>query len=181
MEHVWQRQSGSQLILYLKIQIIESQVTTREIPFAPLQQNIATLLLEPVTKNVPVKTLNISVIPPKEKENVEIYSISKDFDTDQNYKRWFEKSPLPFAPASEDRKKASTRYIVGKNESDTQIMIRVNSSFRNAYTSNSSGYIDFVYDGYEERSTSGGEVEVNEDLQSYKVLKFELRKVIAQL
>src|SRR5215207_6271241 len=149
MEHVWQRQSGSQLILYLKIQIIESQVTTREIPFAPLLQNIATLLLEPVTKNVPVKTLNISVIPSE--ENVEILSISKDFDTNQKYKRWFEKSPVPFAPASGDRKKASTRYIV------------------------------FVYDGYEERPTSGGEVEVNEDLQSYKVLKFELRKVIAQL
>ena len=71
MEHVWQRQSGFQLILYLKIQIIESQVTTREIPFAPLLRNIATLLLEPVTKNVPVKTLNIPVIPPK--ENVETF------------------------------------------------------------------------------------------------------------
>jgi hypothetical protein len=111
------------------------------------------------------------VIPSK--ENVEIFSISKDFDTNQTYKRWLEKSPLLLAPASDD-KKASTRYIVGNFAPDTQIMIRVNNSFWNAYTSNSSGYIDFVYDGYEERSTSGGGEEVaGADLQSYKVLEFE--------
>jgi hypothetical protein len=52
-------------------------------------------------------------------------------------------------------------------------MIRVNNSFWNAYTSNSSGYIDFVYDGYEERSVSEGGEEVDADLQSYRVLEFE--------
>jgi parallel beta-helix repeat protein len=131
----------------------------------------ATLLLEPVTKNALVNTLDMFVIPSK--ENVEIFSISKDFDTNQKYKRWFEKSPVLFASASEDKKKASTRYIVGSFAPDTQIIIRVNNSFWNAYTSNSSGYIDFVYDGYEERSTSEGELEVNGDLKSNKVLEFE--------
>src|SRR5215207_1433623 len=132
----------------------------------------ATLLLEPVTKNVPVDTLDMFVIPSK--ENVEIFFISKDFDTNEEYKRWLEKSPLLSASTSDD-KKDSTRYIVGNFAPDTQIMIRVNNSFWNAYTSNSSGYIDFVYDGYEERSTSGGGRggEVDADLQSYKVLEFE--------
>jgi parallel beta-helix repeat protein len=136
-----------------------------------VQSTNATLLLEPITKNALVNTLDMFVIPSK--ENVEILSISKDFDTNRKYKRWFEKSSALFASASEDKKTASTKYIVGNFAPDTQIMIRVNNSFWNAYTSNSSGYIDFVYDGYEERSTSGGELEVNEDLQSYKVLEFE--------
>ena len=105
-----------------------------------------------------------------------IHFLEDSLYLNQKYKRWYEKSPAPFAPTSEDRKMASTRYIVGNFKPDTQIMIRVNNSFWNAYTSNSSGYIDFVYDGYEERSTSGGEVEVNEDLQSYKVLKFEVEE-----
>jgi hypothetical protein len=98
---------------------------------------------------------------------------------------------LPLASAS-DGKKVSTRYIVGNFAPDTQIMIRVNNSFWNAYTSNSSGYIDFVYDGYAgggltsgtETGVEEGEGEVEEeeemegdiagaDLQSYRVLEFE--------
>ena len=145
-----------------------------------------TLLLEPVTKNVLVNTLNMFVIPSN--ENVEIFSISKDFETNQKYKRWLEKSPL-LLPSTSNDKKASTRYIVGNFAPDTQIMIRVNNSFWNAYTSNSSGYIDFLYDGYAGGLTSGigigvqGEgkrvEEVREgdaagaDLQSYRVLEFE--------
>ena len=136
----------------------------------------ATMLLEPVTKNVPVNTLNMFIIPSK--ENVEIYSISKDFDVNQKYKKWLEKSPLLLASASGDMQKTSTRYIVGNFAPDTQIMIRVNNSFWNAYTSNSSGYIDFVYDGYPDgiasRTGTGIEGEVaGEDLQSYRVLEFE--------
>ena len=136
----------------------------------------ATLLLEPVTKNVPVNTLNMFIIPSK--ENVEIYSISKDFDVNQKYKKWLEKSPLLLASASGDMQKTSTRYIVGNFAPDTQIMIRVNNSFWNAYTSNSSGYIDFVYDGYPDglasRTGTGIEGEVaGEDLPSYRVLEFE--------
>ena len=132
----------------------------------------ATLLIKPVTKNVPVNTLDMFVIPST--ENLEIFPISKDFDANQKYKRWLEKSPLISASASDDKNKTSTRYIIGDFAPDTQIMIRVNNSFWNAYTSNSSGYIEFVYDGHEETSTSGGgEGGVDADLQSYRVLEFE--------
>ena len=106
-------------------------------------------------------------------ENLEIFPISKDFESNQKYKRWLEKSPLILAPASDDKNKTSTKYIIGNFAPDTQIMIRVNNSFWNAYTSNSSGYIDFVYDGYEQTSTSGGAEGVDADLQSYRVLEFE--------
>jgi hypothetical protein len=128
-----------------------------------------TLLLEPITKNVPVNTLDMFVIPSY--GSVELFSISEDFDTNQKYKRWFEKSLGPLDLA-ENEKKAGTRYIVGTFAPDSQIMIRVNDSFWNAHTSNSSGYIDFIYDGYEERSTSK-ESEADEDLRSYTVLQFE--------
>ena len=105
---------------------------------------------------------------------IEIFSVSKDFDANQKNKRWLEKSSL--SSLMLDGKKTSTRYIVGNFAPNTQIMITVNNSFWNAYTSNSSGYIDFVYDGYESRSTSGGGgggEEVGVDLQSYRVLEFE--------
>jgi parallel beta-helix repeat protein len=138
----------------------------------------ATLLLEPVTKNVSVNTLDMFVIPSA--KNVEIFSVSKDFDVNQKYKRWLERSPLLLVSASDE--KASTRYIVGDFAPDTQIMIRVNNSFWSAYTSNSSGYIDFVYDGYAEELSSGAGVQeggeregevAGTDLQSYRVLEFE--------
>jgi len=155
----------------------DNRITTNnyneKVPVRAYSTN-ATMLLEPVTKNVPVNTLDMFIIPSK--ANVEIYSISKDFDVNQKYKKWLEKSPL--LPASDDKQKTSTRYIVGNFAPDTQIMIRVNSSFWNAYTSNSSGYIDFVYDGYPDGLASAtgtgieGEV-AGEDLQSYRVLEFE--------
>jgi parallel beta-helix repeat protein len=155
----------------------DNRITTNDynekVPVRAYSKN-ATMLLEPVTKNVPVNTLDMFIIPSK--ENVEIYSISKDFDVNQKYKKWLEKSPL--LPASDDKQKTSTRYIVGNFAPDTQIMIRVNSSFWNAYTSNSSGYIDFVYDGYPDGLASAtgtgieGEV-ASEDLQPYRVLEFE--------
>ncbi len=157
----------------------DNRITTndynKKVPVRAYSTN-ATMLLEPVTKNVPVNTLNMFIIPSK--ENVEIYSISKDFDVNQKYKKWLEKSPLLSALASGDMQKTSTRYIVGNFAPDTQIMIRVNNSFWNAYTSNSSGYIDFVYDGYPDglasRTGTGIEGEVaGEDLQSYRVLEFE--------
>ena len=155
----------------------DNRITTNnyneKVPVRAYSTN-ATMLLEPVTKNVPVNTLDMFIIPSK--ANVEIYSISKDFDVNQKYKKWLEKSPL--LPASDDKQKTSTRYIVGNFAPDTQIMIRVNSSFWNAYTSNGSGYIDFVYDGYPDGLASAtgtgieGEV-AGEDLQSYRVLEFE--------
>jgi hypothetical protein len=44
----------------------------------------------------------------------------------------------------------STKYIIGSFPPNTQITIRTNDTFWNAYTSNGSGYITFVYDGYGE-------------------------------
>jgi ABC-type phosphate transport system permease subunit len=38
--------------------------------------------------------------------------------------------------------------MIGGFEPNTQISINVNGSFWNAYTSNSSGYITFLYDRY---------------------------------
>lgn len=131
----------------------------------------ATLLIKPVTKNVPVNTLDMFVIPST--ENLEIFPLSKNFDANQTYKRWLEKAPLILASASNDKNKTSTRYIIGNFSPDTQIMIRVNNSFWNAYTSNSSGYIDFVYDGHEDTLTSGSGEGVDADSQSYRVLEFE--------
>jgi hypothetical protein len=128
----------------------------------------ATLLLEPVAKNVPVSTLDMFVIPSR--GNLEVFSISKDFETNQKYKRWLERSPLPLD--SVDRE-ASTRYIVGNFPPDTQIMISVNNSFWNAYTSNSTGYIDFLYDGYAEELSSEVQRIEGSDMRSYRILKFE--------
>lgn len=135
----------------------------------------ATLLLEPVAKNVPLSTLDMFVIPSK--ENLEVFSISKDFETNQKYKRWLERSPLPLDSVD---KKASTRYIVGNFPPDSQIVIKVNDSFWNAYTSNSTGYIDFLYDGYAEEISSevqrieGGEGDIaDSDLRPYRILEFE--------
>jgi parallel beta-helix repeat protein len=130
-----------------------------------------TLVIKPVTKNVPVNTLDMFVIPST--DNVKIFPVSKNFDADPKYKKWLEMSPLMLALASDDKRKTSTRYIVGNFVPDTQIMIRVNNSFWNAYTSNSSGYIDFVYDGYEGTSTSAAGEEGDADLQLYRVLEFE--------
>jgi hypothetical protein len=67
-----------------------------------------------------------------------------------------------------ENEKASTRYIIGSFPPYTQVEIRVNDSFWNAYTSNGSGYIDFVYDGYGEaiREALG-------DLPTYAIMEFE--------
>jgi hypothetical protein len=140
-----------------------------------VQSTSATLLLEPVVKNVPVTTLDMFVIPSK--ENLEVFSFSKDFETNKKYKRWLERSPLPLD--SVDRK-SSTRYIVGNFPPDTQIMISVDNSFWNAFTSNSTGYIDFLYDGYAEELSSevqrieGGEGNIaGSVMRSYRILEFE--------
>ena len=39
-----------------------------------------------------------------------------------------------------------TKYMIGGFEPNTQIAVNINGSFWNAYTSNSSGYISFIYD-----------------------------------
>jgi parallel beta-helix repeat protein len=133
-----------------------------------VQSTNATLLLEPVAKNVPLSTLDMFVIPSK--ENLEVFSFSKDFETNQKYKSWLERSPLPLDSVD---KKASTRYVVGNFPPDTQIMISVNNSFWNAHTSNSTGYIDFLYDGYAEELSSDVQRIEGSDMRSYRILEFE--------
>ncbi len=135
----------------------------KKIPVNSYPSN-ATFLIQPTSKNVLVNTLNMFAVPSE--ENVQIFSIGKDFNANQEYKKWMEKSPLP----SND-KKASTRYIIGNFPPDAQVMISVNDSFWNAYTSNSSGHIDFVYDGYSVGSPAGADVDA--DTQSYRVLEFK--------
>jgi poly(beta-D-mannuronate) C5 epimerase len=136
-------------------------------PVRAYPTNATLLLIEPITKNVPVNTLDMFAIPSS--EYVEIFSISRDFDTNQKYKRWLEKSPVL---STSDGNKINTRYIIGNFAPDTQIMIKVNNSFWNAYTSNSSGYIDFVYDGYAAGLASG--VQTDADLQSHRITEFEV-------
>jgi parallel beta-helix repeat protein len=95
-----------------------------------------TLLLNPTNKNIILDTLDMIVIPSS--NHVNISSSANDFNTNQKYKRWSELAPDP---------SVRTKYIVGGFAPNTPIMIKVNGSFWNAYTSNSSGHISFIYDG----------------------------------
>ena len=124
----------------------------KEIPIDAYSTN-ATVTIQPVNKNILVTTLDMFAIPSADK--VQIFSIDKDFNTNQTNKNWFEKSPQ-LSVLSED-KMTSTKYIIGSFPPNTQITIRTNDTFWNAYTSNGSGYITFVYDGYGEaiKATAG--------------------------
>jgi parallel beta-helix repeat protein len=95
-----------------------------------------TLFLNPSHKNIILDTSDMIVIPSS--NHVNISSSADDFNTDQKYKKWLELDSDP---------SVTTKYIVGGFIPNTPIMIKVNGSFWNAYTSNSSGYINFVYDG----------------------------------
>jgi parallel beta-helix repeat protein len=106
----------------------------------------ATVLIQPINKNILVNTLNMYAIPSQ--DYVQIFSINKDFNTNQTTKTWSERSPHPSSVSGD--KRVSTKYILGSFPPDTQITVRFNDSFWNAYTSNSSGYVTFVYDGYGE-------------------------------
>ncbi|HET6717522.1 MAG TPA: right-handed parallel beta-helix repeat-containing protein, partial [Nitrososphaeraceae archaeon] len=117
----------------------------KEFPIDAYSTN-ATVTIQPVNKNILVTTLDMFAIPSADK--VQIFSIDKDFNTNQTNKNWFEKSPQ-LSVLSED-KMTSTKYIIGSFPPNTQITIRTNDTFWNAYTSNASGYVTFVYDGYGE-------------------------------
>ena len=124
----------------------------------------STAMIQPANKNIQVNTLDMFVIPSV--NYVQIFSIDKDFNTNQTNKNWLERSPhLPLLP---ENMKASTKYIIGSFPPNTQVEIRVNDSFWNAYTSDGSGYISFVYDGYGEaiREALG-------ELPPYAVMEFE--------
>jgi parallel beta-helix repeat protein len=117
----------------------------KKIPVYAYSTN-ATVIIQPVNKNILVTTLDMFAIPSA--DNVQIFSIDKDFNTNQTNKNWFEKSPQ-ISLLSGD-KMTSTKYMIGSFPPNTQITIKTNDTFWNAYTSNGSGYITFVYDGYGE-------------------------------
>jgi parallel beta-helix repeat protein len=117
----------------------------KKIPIVAFPTN-TTVTVRPEDKNILVTTLDMFVIPSA--DNVQIFSIDKDFNTNQTSKNWFERSPQ-FSLLSGD-KMTSTKYIIGSFPPNTQITIRTNDTFWNAYTSNGSGYITFVYNGYDE-------------------------------
>jgi parallel beta-helix repeat protein len=117
----------------------------KKIPIVAFPTN-ATVTIQPVDKNILVTTLDMFAIPSSDK--IQIFSIDKEFNSNQTNKNWFERSPQ-FSLLSGD-KITSTKYIIGSFPPNTQITIKTNDTFWNAYTSNGSGYITFVYDGYGE-------------------------------
>jgi hypothetical protein len=135
----------------------------KEIPSNAYSTNF-TAIIQPVNKNIQVDTLDMFAIPSE--GYIQLFSIDKDFNKNQTNKSWLERS-LHLSSLSEDTK-ASTKYVIGSFLPYTQVEIRVNNSFWNAYTSNESGYISFVYDGYGEaiREALG-------ELPPYAVTEFE--------
>jgi parallel beta-helix repeat protein len=124
----------------------------------------STAIIQPVNRNIQVNTLDMFVIPSA--DYIQLFSTDKNFNNNQTNKNWLERSPhLSSLP---ENMKASTKYIIGSFPPYTQVEIRVNDSFWNAYTSNGSGYISFVYDGYGEaiREALG-------ELPPYTVMEFE--------
>jgi parallel beta-helix repeat protein len=117
----------------------------KKIPSYAYPTNV-TAIIQPINKNILVNTLNMFAIPAT--DYIQIFSISKDFNTNQTNKNWFERSAPPSSLS--EAAKRSTKYTIGSFSPNTQITVSVNDSFWNAYTSNSSGYVTFVYDGYGE-------------------------------
>jgi parallel beta-helix repeat protein len=124
----------------------------------------STAIIQPVNKNIQVNTLDMFAFPSA--GYIQLFSIDNDFNANQTNKNWLERSThLLSLP---ENMKASTKYIIGSFPPYTQVEIRANNSFWNAYTSNGSGYISFVYDGYVEaiREAVG-------ELPPYAVTEFE--------
>jgi hypothetical protein len=90
-----------------------------------------------VGKNIILDTYEMNVIPSS--NHVNISAFSDNFKSNETYKKWSEISS-PALPVY------TTRYTIGGFEPNKQIAINVNGSFWSAYTSNSSGYITFLYD-----------------------------------
>jgi len=107
----------------------------KKIPNLVYPTNV-TVLLKPVNKNITLTTLDMVVIPSS--NHTEISSFSKDFNSNQREKKWTEISPLP---------STKTTYTIGGMIPNTPVMVNVNDSLWNVYTSNSSGHVSFVYDG----------------------------------
>lgn len=110
----------------------------KKIPVSAYPKN-TTIVLSPITKNVVVNSTDMFVTPSS--GHINISSLSKDFTSNLKSKKWLEMS-LSSASAPQ----ASTKYVIGKFLPNTQIMVKVNGSFWNAYTTNDSGHITFIYD-----------------------------------
>ena len=108
---------------------------SKKIPTRVYTTNSTLLLIPTTSKNIWVDTLDMAVVPSKNYLNVS--SFSKDFETNTNYKKWIETSTDP---------EIESKYIVGGFKPNTQIAIEVNGTFWNAYTSNDTGHIIFLYD-----------------------------------
>jgi hypothetical protein len=116
---------------------MDNMLTTnnKEIPTSVYTKNTTLLLIPTTSKNILVDTLDMAVIPSKNYLNVS--SFSKDFEINANYKKWKETSTDP---------EIESKYIVGGFKPNTQIAIEVNGTFWNAFTSNDTGHIAFLYD-----------------------------------
>jgi parallel beta-helix repeat protein len=114
----------------------------KEVPINAYSTN-TTVPLKPVTKNILVNTLDMFVIPSA--DNMEVFSVNKDFNNNQTYKKWSELIRVSDSKSIDENR--GTKYIIGGLLPNTQMMVTMNNSFWNAYTSNSSGYITFLYEG----------------------------------
>jgi parallel beta-helix repeat protein len=108
--------------------------TNTKIPSSAYVSN-TTLFIRPITKNVVIDTLDMVVVPSK--EHVNVSSVSKNFESHLQPKKWTETSSSP---------RITSKYIIGAFPSNTQIAVRINGSFWNAFTTNSSGHITFLHE-----------------------------------
>nr|MDQ4014095.1 right-handed parallel beta-helix repeat-containing protein [Thermoproteota archaeon] len=119
------------------IENTDNMLTTnnKKIPTRVYTTNSTLLLIPTTSKNIWVDTLDMAVVPSKNYLNLS--SFSKDFETNTNYKKWIETSTDP---------ELESEYIIGGFKPNSQIAIEVNGTFWNAYTSNDTGHISFLYD-----------------------------------
>jgi parallel beta-helix repeat protein len=108
--------------------------TNTKIPSSAYVAN-TTLFIRPITKNVVIDTLDMVVVPSK--EHVNVSSVSKNFESHSQPKKWTETSSSP---------RITSKYIIGAFPSNTQIAVKINGSFWNAYTTNNSGHITFLHE-----------------------------------
>jgi parallel beta-helix repeat protein len=113
-----------------------SRVSSRDIVNMVYPAN-TTILIPPVSNNIILDTYEMNVIPSSNRVNISAFN--DDFKSNETYKKWSEISS-PALPVT------TIKYTIGGFEPNKQIAINVNGSFWNAYTSNSSGYITFLYD-----------------------------------
>lgn len=119
------------------IENTDNMLTTnnKEIPTRVYTTNTTLLLIPTTSKNILVDSLDMAVIPSK--NHLKVSSFSQDFDTNTNHKKWIETSTDP---------EIESTYIIGGFKPNAQIAIEINGTFWNAYTSNDTGHIAFLYD-----------------------------------